>query len=104
MEAGPGSDGGHAGSAGGGKSKGSGKGPGAGNSGHVVVPPPTGTNSDPYMVARQFCGDQANVDLVPQEYHSNVNYLAQMYAQIFNPEHQEAAQAGCLAGLHDLGL
>jgi len=27
-----------------------------------------------------------------------------MYAQIFDPDHQQAAQAGCLAGLHDLGL
>jgi hypothetical protein len=33
-----------------------------------------------------------------------VDYLAQMYAQIFDPDHQQAAQAGCLAGLHDLGL
>jgi hypothetical protein len=41
---------------------------------------------------------------VPQEYRSNVDYLAQMYARIFDPDHQEAAQAGCLAGLHDLGL
>ena len=96
--------GGHAGSSGGGKPKGSGKGPGAGNSGHVVVLPTTGTNGDPYTLARQFCGDQANVDLVPPQYRSNVNYLAQMYAHIFDPEHQEAAQAGCLAGLHDLGL
>jgi hypothetical protein len=93
---------GHAGSAGGGKPKGSGK--GGGNSGHVVVPPTTGTNGDPYTVARQFCGDRANADLVPPEYRGDVDYLAQMYAEFFDPDHQKAAQAGCLAGLHDLGL
>ena len=106
-EQGPGpSRGGHGGHKGspGGKPKGGVKGQGAGNSGHVVVPSPTETSGDPYTVARQLCGDQSNLDLVPPEYRSNVDYLAQMYAQIFDPEHQEAAQAGCLAGLHDLGL
>lgn len=82
-----------------GKTSGSGGGPGASTAPSSVIP-----SGDPYTAARQFCGNRANADLVPQQFRDNPQMLAQMYAQYFDPTHQQAAQAGCLAGLHDLGL
>jgi hypothetical protein len=68
------------------------------------VPHPTQTSPDPYLVARRFCSDQSNVDLVPAEYRSDPEYLASLYADYYDPEHKQQAYEGCLAGLRSLGL
>jgi hypothetical protein len=71
----------------------------------AVGPPiPPGSGADPYTAARNTCGEQANLDLVPPEYRGDPDSLATMYAQAFDPQHEQAAHDGCLAGLHSLGL
>ncbi len=74
------------------------------NPGNLPVQPPTPPAGDPYASARQFCGSNDNLQLVPPQFRSDPEHLATLYAQVFDPQHQQAAHDGCLAGLHDLGI
>jgi hypothetical protein len=71
------------------------------------LPPPDQVGAlgqSSYADAKSLCSDPVLVGLVPKAMQSDPEALASLYASYMVPQDRPDAYAGCLAGLHQLGL